>query len=48
MSAAPDHEHRPTFTERVSASGWRMFALELLVLVVVFGWLFVTVTVAGN
>lgn len=38
---------RRSLSERIAAGGWLMYALELLVLVVIFGWLFMTVQLAG-
>jgi len=48
MSGAPDRSERPGLSERISTNGWLMVAIEVLFLAVVFGWLFVTLAVAGG
>ena len=51
--AQEDHQDRQadrarrTLSERIAAGGWLLYTLELLVLVVIFGWLFMTVQLAG-
>ena len=52
-----DHQERPedrrsdqrkrTFSERLATGGWLLYAVEVLVLLVIFGWLFLTVSLAG-
>jgi hypothetical protein len=34
-------------SERMAEGGWLLYALELLALVVIFGWLFLTYRLAG-
>jgi hypothetical protein len=48
MSADPDRPGRRSLSERLAAGGWPLFALLILVLAVIFGWLFLTVDLAGG
>ena len=48
MSAESDRKEHPSLRQRMADGGWPLFALEALILAVVFGWLFVTVALAGG
>ena len=48
MSAESDRREHPPLRQRIADGRWPVFVLEALVLAVVFGWLFLTVAVAGG
>jgi hypothetical protein len=48
MSTDPDRTDNATLSERLAARGWPLFALALVVLAVIFGWMFLTVELAGS
>ena len=41
-------QRKKTFSERVANGGWLLYTVEVLVLLVIFGWLFLTVSLAGG
>ena len=40
-------QRKQTFSERLATGGWLLYVVEVLVLLVIFGWLFMTVSLAG-
>ena len=48
MSADSDRAESAPLSERLAARGWPLFVLALVVLAVVFGWMFLTVELAGS
>ena len=56
--ARPQHQEREddrrsdqrkqNFSERLATGGWLLYTIEVLVLLVIFGWLFLTVSLAGG
>ena len=47
MAARPEDKGRRSLSERLAEGGWLLYALEVLVLVVIFGWMFLTYRLAG-
>jgi hypothetical protein len=48
MSADPHRPGRRSLSERLTTGGWPLFALLIVVLAVIFGWMFLTVDLAGG
>ncbi|MCZ2805490.1 hypothetical protein O2W18_10280 [Modestobacter sp. VKM Ac-2983] len=50
MADEPDsgQSDDPGLREQLANGGWQLYALEVLVLLVIFGWLFITVYLGGG
>lgn len=50
MADEPDagHADHPGLRQRMANGGWQLYAVEFLVLLVIFGWMFVTVYLGGG
>ncbi|MCZ2811633.1 MULTISPECIES: hypothetical protein [unclassified Modestobacter] len=50
MADTPDsgHSDEPGLRQQIANGGWQLYALEFVALLVVFGWLFVTVYFGGG
>lgn len=50
MTDTPDsgHSDKPGLREQIANGGWQLYALEFVALLVVFGWMFVTVYFGGG
>ncbi|MGY5883526.1 hypothetical protein [Modestobacter lacusdianchii] len=46
--SAPDRSRGAELRQRIADGRWPLFALELVVLAVIFGWLFLTVAATGG
>lgn len=47
MADRPEDEGRRNLSQRLSEGGWLLYTIELLVLVVIFGWMFLTYRLAA-